>query len=336
MNDSLLAQRFGAGALATAEVFDPLTRAWRETGAMAQPRGNHAAAALDGPVCRGAAPPGYCGGVLVENGADSVIKEYIRNIPATDTAEVYTESPSISQLSPDHGGSDQATPVTIHGSGFTPGSQVTIDSAPQPMTFESSTVIHTTAPPHPVAGIAEVIVTSGLLSSAAVSATPASVFTYDGCVSAPAAGQVGYPAGYSLIGLPSGTSVPSQSFLYGWFDQGGGAYSAQAPDPSTSVVGGHGYWAWFSCTRAVALATGNSRVGAPLAAGHASMVGNPSATSPATVSGHDFAAAWDQSLNGGAGGYRISGYQEPQTLQVGQGSWVFAYNAATVNIQSSR
>jgi hypothetical protein len=321
--------------LASAEVFDPLTQAWSETGAMAQPRGNHAAAVLDGPVCRGAAPPGYCGGVLVENGADSVIKEYIRNIPASDTAEVYTESPSISQLSPDHGGSDQATPVTIHGSGFTPGSQVTLDGASQPMTFESSTVIHTTAPPHPAAGIAEVVVSSGLLSSAAASATPASVFTYDGCVSAPSAGQVGYPAGYSLIGLPSGTAVPSQSLLYGWFDQGGGAYAAQTPDASTSVISGHGYWAWFSCNRVVTPAgAGASSVAMPLAAGHASIVGNPLATSPATVTGQDFAALWDPSLNGGAGGYHISGYQKVESLHVGEGVWVFSYSAVTVVISA--
>jgi hypothetical protein len=65
------------------------------------------------------------------------------------------------------------------------------------------------------------------------------------------------------------------------------------------------------------------------------MVGNPSATSPATVSGHDFAAMWDPSLNGGAGGYRISGYRDAQQLAVGQGTWVFAYTDTTVEIRSS-
>jgi len=61
------------------------------------------------------------------------------------------------------------------------------------------------------------------------------------------------------------------------------------------------------------------------------MVGNPS-TSPARVSGHDFAASWDADLDGGAGGYRLSGYREQVELPVGSGTWVFNYDKGTVRV----
>jgi hypothetical protein len=75
-------------------------------------------------------------------------------------------------------------------------------------------------------------------------------------------------------------------------------------------------------------------VTAPLSAAHASIVGNPSGIASATVSGHDFAAMWDPALNGGAGGYHVSAYRQPLSLQVGQGVWVFSYARTTVTINA--
>lgn len=148
-------------------------------------------------------------------------------------------------------------------------------------------------------------------------------------------GRLSYPAGYSLVGLPGGTVLPAVKVLYSWFDLGArGAYSLH---PTTSPVeAGHGYWAYFACPGAVPMGEGSASAKLPLDAYHASIVGNPSGVSPATVSGHDFAAQWDPALNGGGGGYRISGYREPQTLAVGTGTWVFSYVRTLISIDAKR
>ncbi|HUP70832.1 MAG TPA: hypothetical protein VM142_13610 [Acidimicrobiales bacterium] len=65
---------------------------------------------------------------------------------------------------------------------------------------------------------------------------------------------------------------------------------------------------------------------------HASMVGNPSSSSSATVTGHDFSARWDADRNGGAGGYEISAYRAPQCLAVGEGMWAFSFVPTTLSI----
>lgn len=152
---------------------------------------------------------------------------------------------------------------------------------------------------------------------------------------APATGQVRFPAGYSLVGLPSPTVVSAQSPLYGWMDQGAGR-SYVSRSPAEGTLPGHGYWAWFACPTLVTLASGSSSVSLPLEEYHASMVGNPSGTSTATVTGHDFAARWDPNANGGAGGYRVSGYREPQELAVGEGLWTFAYQRTDIRIGGGR
>jgi hypothetical protein len=73
----------------------------------------------------------------------------------------------------------------------------------------------------------------------------------------------------------------------------------------------------------------------PLGAYHASLVGNPWSASPATVSGFDYAAVWDQGLNNGHGGYRLSGYRQAQTIGVGAGLWVFSFSPTTIDVVAS-
>ena len=104
-------------------------------------------------------------------------------------------------------------------------------------------------------------------------------------------------------------------------------------DGGGPVTGGRGYWAWFACATTVTLPSGAGASGPitlPLGAYHASMVGNPT-TTPASVSGHDFAAVWDAQ----AGAYRMSGYRQPQSLAVGEGAWTFSYSATEVRIAPS-
>lgn len=148
----------------------------------------------------------------------------------------------------------------------------------------------------------------------------------------PTPGQVAYPAHYSMVGLPAGTRVPSVSPLYGWFDLGArGSYSVQSP--TEAVASGRGYWVYFPCPQLVDIVgLGEPSVTFPLGGYHASMVGNPSAEGSAGVSGHDFSARWDPALNGGAGGYHISGYREPHTLPVGDAAWVFSYRSTTITV----
>ncbi|HVE47466.1 MAG TPA: kelch repeat-containing protein [Acidimicrobiales bacterium] len=151
---------------------------------------------------------------------------------------------------------------------------------------------------------------------------------------APAAGQLVYLAGYSIVGLPGGTSTGARSPLYGWWDKGtGGTYDMT--DPSTPVTAGRGYWAWAPCARLVDLPSvgaSSATASSSLGAYRASLVGNPSASAPATVSGHEFMARWDPTLNGGAGGYQMSRVGEASTLAVGEGAWVFSYLATTVTV----
>lgn len=174
----------------------------------------------------------------------------------------------------------------------------------------------------------------GPLSNAATATTTGVVSGATCVVPALGAGQVMYPKGYSLVGLPEGSLLRADSPLYGWFDKGaGGQYGTQAT--SEPLRGGHGYWAWFACPRTVDVAGGTTDVQFPLGGYRASMVGNPSGNGPAQVSGHDFAARWDPTLNEGAGGYFVSGYREPQSLEVGTGIWVFAFADTAVRIASA-
>lgn len=69
-------RRFVSGACALALglisfVSSPVaaTGAWRPAGSLALGRSGHAATLLDGPQCAGAAPPAYCGDVLVSGGS---------------------------------------------------------------------------------------------------------------------------------------------------------------------------------------------------------------------------------------------------------------------------
>lgn len=120
--------------------------------------------------------------------------------------------------------------------------------------------------------------------------------------------------------------------LFGWFNLGSGhRYSVH--DPNAGVEGGHGYWGWFACPTKVELGPGTAEVQVPLARYRASIVGNPS-RGPAQISGHDFAARWDPTLNTGAGGYRISGFRETSPIERGEGAWAFSCRDTRVVIRA--
>ncbi|MGH9077636.1 MAG: kelch repeat-containing protein [Acidimicrobiales bacterium] len=69
----------------TTEIYHPTTRAWTTTGDLNTPRSDNTLTRLDGPACRSAAPPAYCGQVLAAGGsADDAGKN-----TALNTAETY-------------------------------------------------------------------------------------------------------------------------------------------------------------------------------------------------------------------------------------------------------
>jgi len=55
--------------ITTTELYNPLTRSWNNTGSLNTARSSYRATRLDGPACRAASPPSYCGDVLVTGGS---------------------------------------------------------------------------------------------------------------------------------------------------------------------------------------------------------------------------------------------------------------------------
>ena len=77
----------GGPTIGSSEVYDPKTRTWTKTADMATSRHTHTATLLSGPACRGAAPPSYCGQVLVAGGF--ALGVTTGDQPVLETAELY-------------------------------------------------------------------------------------------------------------------------------------------------------------------------------------------------------------------------------------------------------
>ena len=100
--------------------------------------------------------------------------------------------------------------------------------------------------------------------------------------------SVVYPAGWNLVGVPDGTTLPVDAYL--WQPQQGSYATVPAGQPLT---GGNGYWAYFSTATTVSISGGRpSGVIAAPANGWV-MVGDPSATVPVLVSNADLMFTWD-------------------------------------------
>ncbi|MFN2592717.1 MAG: kelch repeat-containing protein [Candidatus Dormibacteria bacterium] len=322
-----------------AEIYSPPSGTWTDTNSSANAYGRQTAGQnfyggeaitrLDGPACTGPSPAGYCG-TFLETGAPLTDgSAHIRGV-----SEIYRPAPDVTALVPDTGPRSGGTPVSIMGSRFTKDSVVKFDGVAATITSVTTSRIDVMSPPRAEAGLVEVAVSDvGGSSTAQPSHTPA-LFAYNTCGET-GASQVCFRAGgYSLIGVTTGTNVPADSLLYGWFDRNSGSYDSSQPNTATTQSG-HGYWAYFAVTRPTTMSRGTSQESFPLGAYDASMVGNPSATSEATATGQDFAARWDPNLNGGAGGYHVSRYQEAQQMPVGSGLWVFSFRDTIVNLRAT-
>lgn len=138
---------------------------------------------------------------------------------------------------------------------------------------------------------------------------------------APTAGTIIYPAGWDLVSGPPGTDFSAAQGLLYTIQPGDSRYQSTSPGGGTKS--GWGYWALFASDTAVRLPAGSTTpatVTAP--AGQFFMIGNPSGSRPATVTGADAVLTYDP----------IQGYQQATTLPPGRGAWVFSANGGTIRV----
>ena len=155
-------------------VTDPTLKAWHDS------RENEVA-----DLCRGKGPTTEYGNELGKvNGSkyNQVINGHFywyQQIWSNETESCQQrklEQPTIKKMKPKKGSTEGGTEVTITGTGFTPSAEVTFGGVKAThVTFESSTSIIVTSPPHEVAEPVEVRVTTGGGTSPV---TPKDLFKY--------------------------------------------------------------------------------------------------------------------------------------------------------------
>lgn len=137
-----------------------------------------------------------------------------------------------------------------------------------------------------------------------------------------AGATVTYQPGWNLVAIPSGGTLSGQSGPLYTFQPGDTDYET----PMTFQTG-FGYWAYFTSPTQVTLGAGSGSaysVNAP--ASQYIMVGDPSGTQPATVSGADAVYTFDPVANT---------YVAATTLNPGQGAWVISLNGGTITVTPS-
>jgi hypothetical protein len=144
---------------------------------------------------------------------------------------------------------------------------------------------------------------------------------------APAAGataiSASYPAGWNLIALPPGTSLTgTQGPLY-TLQPGDSTY--ETIQSSAAGMSGFGYWAYFAGTTTLPVAAGGGSYSVRAPAGQFIMVGDPSGSLPARISGADLAYTYDP----------VSGYQQTTRLTPGKGALVIAVAGGTITVTPS-
>jgi len=154
-----------------------------------------------------------------------------------------------------------------------------------------------------------------IMGSATVAAEAA---TGSGAAQGAAGRTVTFSAGYNMIGVPSGTAVNADSVLA--FDTAANSYTQLGSGDSLS--GGRGYWAYFSGDIPVTLPAGsNASITVAASAGKWQLIGNPSGTTPALVTGADEVFAFDA----------VAGqYMAVTSLQPGQGAWALSRSGGSI------
>jgi hypothetical protein len=136
--------------------------------------------------------------------------------------------------------------------------------------------------------------------------------------------SVTYSAGWNLVGVPSGTTIPAAVGNLYTLDANSTNYISS---PSGSqLTGGTGYWAYLTAPTTVNISNVTDRViTTTIPAQNYIMIGNPNSTG-AIVSGMDCLYVFDPHFNG----YQVSSFLLP-----GQGGWAFSLTGGTVTISLS-
>lgn len=138
---------------------------------------------------------------------------------------------------------------------------------------------------------------------------------------AQAGNTVTYAAGWNLVSGPLGTDFSSVDGSLSTLQPADSDYETIPPTQGT--LPGYGYWAYFDNDTTVTLGSGTvDEYDVTLSAGQWVMVGDPSGTQAATISGADQVYTYDP----------VNGFASNSTLQPGQGAWVFSANGGTVAV----
>lgn len=137
----------------------------------------------------------------------------------------------------------------------------------------------------------------------------------------PAAAVVTFPAGYNLIGVPTGTVLPVTAYSLDPTTQQYVSVPAGTP-----LLGGTGYWAYFPQPTTVNLPAGAASVTVQVPPGSYVLVGNPSATASATITGADFVQVYDP---------RLQVYLPLHDLPPGSGALVYSVAGGTITISAA-
>ena len=133
-----------------------------------------------------------------------------------------------------------------------------------------------------------------------------------------------YAAGWNLVGAPAGTTFTAAAAPLYTLNASGSYDSVPA---SEGVIGGRGYWAYFAGQTTVQFAgagTNTATVSAP--AGQYVMIGNPSATQNATVTGADTVYTYDAAGDA---------YAASNVLKPGAGAWALSNAGGTITITAT-
>lgn len=129
-----------------------------------------------------------------------------------------------------------------------------------------------------------------------------------------------YLAGYNLVGVPSSTTLPVDAYR---LDPASGSYVSVVA--GTPLSGGTGYLAYFPAATTVPLASpGAASAQVSVPGGSYALVGNPSATGMATISGADLVQVYNAALQ--------TYLPQLEPLPPGGAALVYAAQDATVTI----
>jgi hypothetical protein len=133
---------------------------------------------------------------------------------------------------------------------------------------------------------------------------------------------VTFAAGWNLVALPPDTDLTNiPSPLYTWAPTD---TDYETIDPSSGTSFGYGYWAYFTSSTQITLGSGQNNFFAVIApAATYFMVGDPSGTESAIVTGADVVYTYDPV----AGQYGTSDIILP-----GQGAWVYSTNGGPITV----